>query len=196
MVDSPSVSSADPGHIPKRGARACTACRKGKNSCEGEVMTRLYRLGPKIYKTGSLSSLSVNRAASLAYSRKPQKKNGQLLSTASVECTHVSLSSSLPFLTHFSSCRIDVYHASARVLMPYSFFSGCQLLHSHFDVSYDGGLKERSPWTFDAVSLSLAISEVAITPAPSFYMVLEEAWAQGIARFSLFSPVVLKKPVR
>jgi hypothetical protein len=24
-------------HIPKRGARACTACRKGKNRCEGEV---------------------------------------------------------------------------------------------------------------------------------------------------------------
>ena len=26
-----------PGHIPKRGARACTACRKGKNRCEGDV---------------------------------------------------------------------------------------------------------------------------------------------------------------
>ena len=25
-------------HIPKRGARACTACRKGKNRCEGEVL--------------------------------------------------------------------------------------------------------------------------------------------------------------
>lgn len=24
-------------HAPKRGARACTACRKGKNRCEGEV---------------------------------------------------------------------------------------------------------------------------------------------------------------
>lgn len=24
-------------HIPKRGARACTNCRKGKNRCEGEV---------------------------------------------------------------------------------------------------------------------------------------------------------------
>lgn len=30
----PPVGSA---HIPKRGARACTACRKGKNRCEGEV---------------------------------------------------------------------------------------------------------------------------------------------------------------
>ncbi|KAJ3477638.1 hypothetical protein NLI96_g10324 [Meripilus lineatus] len=26
-----------PVHIPKRGARACTNCRKGKNRCEGEV---------------------------------------------------------------------------------------------------------------------------------------------------------------
>ena len=26
-----------PVHVPKRGARACTACRKGKNRCEGEV---------------------------------------------------------------------------------------------------------------------------------------------------------------
>ena len=24
-------------HVPKRGARACTSCRKGKNRCEGEV---------------------------------------------------------------------------------------------------------------------------------------------------------------
>lgn len=32
-----STSQIPPGHIPKRGARACTACRKGKNRCEGEV---------------------------------------------------------------------------------------------------------------------------------------------------------------
>lgn len=30
-------SQIPPGHIPKRGARACTACRKGKNRCEGDV---------------------------------------------------------------------------------------------------------------------------------------------------------------
>lgn len=30
-------SSQSSMHIPKRGARACTACRKGKNRCEGEV---------------------------------------------------------------------------------------------------------------------------------------------------------------
>lgn len=33
-----------PAHIPKRGARACTACRKGKNRCEGEV--RIYKRIP------------------------------------------------------------------------------------------------------------------------------------------------------
>ena len=37
MDESSTASGATPGHIPKRGARACTACRKGKNRCEGEV---------------------------------------------------------------------------------------------------------------------------------------------------------------
>ena len=37
MDESPTTPGASPGHIPKRGARACTACRKGKNRCEGEV---------------------------------------------------------------------------------------------------------------------------------------------------------------
>lgn len=32
-----SIDSTSAQHIPKRGARACTACRKGKNRCEGEV---------------------------------------------------------------------------------------------------------------------------------------------------------------
>jgi hypothetical protein len=79
MDDSPSASSTTPGHIPKRGARACTACRKGKNRCEGEVsdyppravppsrspyrVARLYRPGPEINKIGSLSSLSTERPA-------------------------------------------------------------------------------------------------------------------------------------
>lgn len=40
----PAPSQVAP-HIPKRGARACTACRKGKNRCEGEVRTtcRIFR---------------------------------------------------------------------------------------------------------------------------------------------------------
>lgn len=42
---SPQPGSASNGHgsqaIPKRGQRACTACRKGKNRCEGEVCSSL-----------------------------------------------------------------------------------------------------------------------------------------------------------
>ncbi len=34
----PTSNNIQPGSIPKRGARACTACRKGKNRCEGEVI--------------------------------------------------------------------------------------------------------------------------------------------------------------
>jgi hypothetical protein len=57
-------------------------------------------------------------------------------------------------------------------------------------------LEERFPWTFDAVSLSLAKSKAATNPsAPSFYKALEEARTQGIVHFSLFGPVVLKKAV-
>lgn len=42
-----------PGHIPKRGARACTACRKGKNRCEGEVKCPLLSaVGPSLTRTG------------------------------------------------------------------------------------------------------------------------------------------------
>ena len=57
----PAHSSQTPvpsAHIPKRGARACTACRKGKNRCEGEV--RLFKkplalLSPPLLLTGPLS---------------------------------------------------------------------------------------------------------------------------------------------
>lgn len=67
-MDESSASGANPGHIPKRGARACTACRKGKNRCEGEAPCRRCQLSgqPCVFE-------------------KPEKKNGQLLSTASVE---------------------------------------------------------------------------------------------------------------
>jgi hypothetical protein len=46
MARSPSDSGGNhspqqPAHVPKRGARACTACRKGKNRCEGEVSVLL-----------------------------------------------------------------------------------------------------------------------------------------------------------
>lgn len=41
--------------IPKRGQRACTACRKGKNRCEGEVCTLLLASLPVALLTGPLS---------------------------------------------------------------------------------------------------------------------------------------------
>jgi len=68
MDESPTTPGGSSGHIPKRGARACTACRKGKNRCEGEAPCRRCQLSgqPCIFE-------------------KPEKKNGQLLSTASVE---------------------------------------------------------------------------------------------------------------
>lgn len=81
--------------------------------------------------------------------------------------------------------------------MPYSFFSGCHLFIPIFDVSYDSyeGLKERSPWTFDAIlAVAGKIKSGNNPPAPSFYKALEEA--QGIARSSLFGPVVRKEAVQ
>ncbi|KAL9711888.1 hypothetical protein Ac2012v2_004961 [Leucoagaricus gongylophorus] len=57
-----------PSHIPKRGARACTNCRRGKNRCEGEAPCRRCQASgiPCIFE-------------------KPEKKNVQALSNASVE---------------------------------------------------------------------------------------------------------------
>ena len=41
-------ANVPPSHIPKRGARACTNCRKGKNRCEGEVrLSRQYPRPPR-----------------------------------------------------------------------------------------------------------------------------------------------------
>jgi hypothetical protein len=83
------------------------------------------------------------------------------------------------------------------VLNPCSFFSGCHLFIPIFDVSYDSydGLKERSPWTFDAIlAVAGKIKSGNNPPAPSFYKALEEA--QGIARSSLFGPVVRKEAVQ
>lgn len=56
------------GHVPKRGARACTACRKGKNRCEGEAPCRRCQLSgtPCLFE-------------------KPERKNAQTLNGPSVE---------------------------------------------------------------------------------------------------------------
>ncbi|KAI0000426.1 hypothetical protein BJV77DRAFT_1058039 [Russula vinacea] len=333
MDDSSTAPSANPGHIPKRGARACTACRKGKNRCEGEAPCRRCQLSgqPCVFE-------------------KPEKKNGQLLSSASVErlsrlegqyvvmqsqmiglqtsldrilaavtqpgapgvmppgppiypqtirdgpgyVTNVSgtrtgldpqydpalmqdqrpppqrtfpplpgfapppdkystygiVSSNadssddesednLPRSTlnapiealqglanaaaeaaaapSFSASRVKkrkrtepiprnafphvvekglVSDAEAKELF-HIFFSGCHLFIPIFDVSYDSydGLKERSPWTFDAIlAVAGKIKSGNNPPAPSFYKALEEA--QGIARSSLFGPVVRKEAVQ
>ncbi len=58
---SPQQSSA---HIPKRGARACTSCRKGKNRCEGEV--------------GDFCSRRYPRSVPLIEARLPRSRPGTL----------------------------------------------------------------------------------------------------------------------
>lgn len=96
---SPSQPSA---HIPKRGARACTACRKGKNRCEGEVSTLD---GPLHYRS-AINSLArppaparhrfeqapcrrCQLSGTPCIFEKPEKKNVQPVSGASVECVHI-----------------------------------------------------------------------------------------------------------
>ena len=99
MDESSTASGATPGHIPKRGARACTACRKGKNRCEGEVSNLSVRAVPRPAHRArwpvTTAPARVNnvqapcRRCQLSGQpcvfEKPEKKNGQLLSTASVE---------------------------------------------------------------------------------------------------------------
>ena len=78
-----------------------------------------------------------------------------------------------------------------------SFFSGCHIFIPVFDPSYDTyeGLMERTPWTFDAILAVAAKIRSGTGPlSPSFYRALEEA--QGIARSSLFGPVVRKEAVQ
>jgi hypothetical protein len=66
-----------------------------------------------------------------------------------------------------------------------------------FDPAYDTyeSLQERSPWTFDAILAIAAKIRSGNGPLTStFYKCLEEA--QGIARSSLFGPVVRKEAVQ
>ncbi|KAI0779555.1 hypothetical protein C8Q74DRAFT_1316121 [Fomes fomentarius] len=77
------------------------------------------------------------------------------------------------------------------------FFSGCHIFIPVFDPSYDTyeGLTERTPWTFDAILAVAAKIRSGTGPLiPAFYKCLEEA--QGIARSSLFGPVVRKEAVQ
>ena len=66
-----------------------------------------------------------------------------------------------------------------------------------FDPAYDTyeSLKERTPWTFDAIlAIASKIKSGNGALTPTFYKCLEEA--QGIARSSLFGPVVRKEAVQ
>lgn len=77
------------------------------------------------------------------------------------------------------------------------FFTGCHQFIPLFDPSYDTyeSLSERSPWTFDAILAIAAKIRSGNGPlSDTFYKCLEEA--QGIARSSLFGPVVRKEAVQ
>ncbi|KIM29878.1 hypothetical protein M408DRAFT_328654 [Serendipita vermifera MAFF 305830] len=77
------------------------------------------------------------------------------------------------------------------------FFSGCHLFIPLFDPAYDTyeGIKERSPFCFDAIlAVAAKIRAGGGSPGPAFYRCLEEA--QGIARSTLFGPVVRKEAVQ
>lgn len=77
------------------------------------------------------------------------------------------------------------------------FFAGCHLFIPLFDPVYDTyeSLMERSPWTFDAILAVAGKIRSGNGPlSPTFYKCLEEA--QGIARSSLFGPVVRKEAVQ
>ncbi|KAG8749492.1 hypothetical protein FRC14_001314, partial [Serendipita sp. 396] len=77
------------------------------------------------------------------------------------------------------------------------FFSGCHLFIPLFDPSYDTyeGLKERTPFCFDAIlAVAAKIRAGSGSPGIVFYRCLEEA--QGIARSTLFGPVVRKEAVQ
>ncbi|KAF5348683.1 hypothetical protein D9758_006841 [Tetrapyrgos nigripes] len=77
------------------------------------------------------------------------------------------------------------------------FFAGCHLFIPVFDPLYDTyeSLMERSPWTFDAILAVAGKIRSGNGPlSPTFYKCLEEA--QGIARSSLFGPIVRKEAVQ
>ena len=98
----PAVPSA---HIPKRGALACTNCRKGKNRCEGEVralrcshdplppvLTYPLPLVPRPVcppvrpaRPPQAPCRRCQLSGAQCVFEKPEKKNVQALSSASVE---------------------------------------------------------------------------------------------------------------
>jgi len=78
-----------------------------------------------------------------------------------------------------------------------SFFSGCHLFIPVFDPVYDcyDNLCTRTPWCFDAVlAVAAKVKYGSGPPTATFYKCLDEA--QGIARSTLFGPVVRKEAVQ
>jgi len=81
--------------IPKRGQRACTACRKGKNRCEGEVSASEEDSGLSLLtapllpaRPGVCSKAPCRRcqlSGTTCIFEKPEKKNALPVSNASVE---------------------------------------------------------------------------------------------------------------
>ena len=115
MAESPSGVQPQT-HIPKRGARACTNCRKGKNRCEGEVSSLFLAVSPSRSLTngppppsrpGSLSSLSsllasvVKRVARPAYSKSQRRKMCRPKSRGQVPSTYSIFA--LPVMSHTTS---------------------------------------------------------------------------------------------
>ncbi|KAG8684242.1 hypothetical protein FRC09_015514 [Ceratobasidium sp. 395] len=79
----------------------------------------------------------------------------------------------------------------------YRFFSGCHLFIPLFDPAYDTfeSLRDRTPFCFDAILAVAAKIRVGNgQPGATFHRCLEEA--QGIARSTLFGPIVRKEAVQ
>ncbi|GJJ06660.1 hypothetical protein Clacol_000855 [Clathrus columnatus] len=99
-------------------------------------------------------------------------------------------------LTDFLPSQGLVSDAEAQELY-HIFFSGCHLFIPLFDPAYDTyeGLKERTPFCFDAIlAVASKIRSGNGPPTPTFFKCLEEA--QGIARSTLFGPIVRKEAVQ
>ena len=111
--ESPSQGSSS--HAPKRGARACTNCRRGKNRCEGEV--RFSHLGydrdpfcslrPASPFSGPARHLQppckrCQQSGTPCIFEKPEKKNIQGLSNGGLESVQTYLSCQVVLLTLMS----------------------------------------------------------------------------------------------
>jgi len=110
-LEGPAQQQQPQSHIPKRGARACTSCRKGKNRCEGEVRVFFSRRSQRSVpltearlprpRPGSahhrLPVVAAKRVASLA-SSKNQRRRMSRPCLGQVSSQFCSLS---PILYHF-----------------------------------------------------------------------------------------------